>query len=63
MNILKLEKQIAVLKNLVEGTSLRSTERITGVHRDTIMHLVIRAGHIAREMTFKTLPARSWGLL
>jgi hypothetical protein len=33
-----------VLKLLVEGNSIRSTERITGVHRDTIIDLLVLAG-------------------
>ena len=41
---LKSEKQETVIKCLVDGNSIRSTERITGVHRDTIMRLLCRAG-------------------
>ena len=44
MNKLPLEKQILILSHLVEGNSIRSTERLTGVHRDTIMRLLISAG-------------------
>jgi IS1 family transposase len=48
---LKRDKQIAVVKMLVEGCSIRSVERITGVHRDTIMRLGIRVGqHCASIM-------------
>jgi IS1 family transposase len=43
-NILPMEKQVAVISALTEGSSIRSIERITGVHRDTIMRLGIRAG-------------------
>ena len=43
-NILKREKQAAAISCLVEGNSIRSTERITGVHRDTIMRLMLRVG-------------------
>jgi transposase-like protein/IS1 family transposase len=41
---LQMEKATAILKLLVEGMSLRSIERVTGVHRDTIMRLLILAG-------------------
>jgi IS1 family transposase len=41
---LKSEKQESVIRCLVDGNSIRSTERITGVHRDTIMRLLCRAG-------------------
>jgi hypothetical protein len=45
MNKLKLEKQQAVISALVEGNSIRSVERMTGIHRDTIMRLGVRVGH------------------
>jgi len=35
--ILKKEKQVAAIAALAEGASIRSVERITGIHRDTIM--------------------------
>src|SRR5438445_2457922 len=44
MNCLKLEKKIRVLSLLSEGCSIRSTERLTGVHRDTIMRVVEKVG-------------------
>lgn len=44
MNKLKKDKQLAVISALVEGNSIRSVERITGVHRDTIMRLMVRVG-------------------
>jgi len=44
MNKLSLDKQTAVVSALVEGTSIRSVERMTGIHRDTIMRLVLRIG-------------------
>jgi transposase-like protein len=33
-----------VLNLLLEGMSVRSTERITGIHRDTILKLLVKAG-------------------
>lgn len=44
MNILKMEKQETILRALVEGSSIRSIERMTDIHRDTIMRLLVRAG-------------------
>lgn len=44
MNILKSDKQNAIIGGLVEGMSIRSLERMTGVHRDTIMRLMVKAG-------------------
>lgn len=44
MNRLKKEKELAIVSALVEGVSIRSIERMTGVHRDTIMRLLNRVG-------------------
>ena len=44
-NVLPRWKQIAALNALVEGSSVRSTERMTGVHRDTILRLMVRIGN------------------
>ncbi|MCH7687430.1 MAG: hypothetical protein IH899_12240 [Planctomycetes bacterium] len=43
-NHLSKEKQILVLKMLVEGNSIRSTERITGVRKRTITNLLVSFG-------------------
>src|ERR1022692_4543876 len=43
-NVLNADKQIAVISSLCEGSSIRSIERITGVHRDTIMRLGVKVG-------------------
>lgn len=44
MSTLSIATQTHVLSALVEGSSIRSTERMTGVHRDTITKLVLRVG-------------------
>jgi IS1 family transposase len=44
MNILPIEQQIAAISALTEGVSIRATERLTGIHRDTIMRLGVRVG-------------------
>jgi hypothetical protein len=44
MNILPRDKQIAIISALTEGCSTRATERLTGIHRDTIMRLGVRVG-------------------
>jgi IS1 family transposase len=43
-NVLSTDKKIAVIGALAEGSSIRSIERITGVHRDTIMRLGVKVG-------------------
>lgn len=40
MNCLTISKKVLVLSLLAEGNSVRSVERITGVHRDTILRLL-----------------------
>jgi IS1 family transposase len=44
MNTLAMDKKLTILSAMIEGNSIRSTERMTGVHRDTIMRLVARTG-------------------
>lgn len=43
-NILPIEKQITVIGQLAEGTSMRAIERLTGIHQDTICRLGVRVG-------------------
>lgn len=44
-NVLKREKQVLIVNALAEGLSIRSIERMTHVHRDTIMRLGVRVGN------------------
>jgi hypothetical protein len=37
-NVLSIDKQIAVIAALAEGSGMRQIERMTGVHPDTINH-------------------------
>lgn len=39
MNILPRDRQVEIIATLTEGCSIRAVERLTGVHRDTIMRL------------------------
>ena len=41
---LQTEKKVMAVSMLAEGNSIRSIERMTGVHRDTIMRLGVRVG-------------------
>lgn len=43
-NVLKRDRQIQVLRLMVEGNSLRSIARITGVHRTAIQRLLVKFG-------------------
>ena len=49
-NELKTEKKIMAVAMLAEGNSIRSIERITGVHRDTIMRLGVRMGEACAKL-------------
>jgi len=49
---------ILCLKLLVEGNSVRSTERVTGIHRDTILNLL----NVVGERCEKTLTERIKGV-
>jgi hypothetical protein len=44
VNNLPRDKQIDIIAALTEGMSIRAVERLTGVHRDTIMRLGARVG-------------------
>jgi transposase-like protein len=35
---------------LLEGASVRSTERLTGLHRDTILRLLVAAGEKCEKL-------------
>ncbi len=69
---LPLDKAVLVLRMLVEGTSVRSVERITNVHRDTILRLLVLAGEkceklmgrLIRNVTVKDVQADEiWGFV
>jgi len=71
-NVLPMEKQVAVISALAEGSGIRQIERITGVHRDTIMRLGVRVGHGCAELLddkMRDLPCRHlqfdeiWGFI
>ena len=55
MNKLSKERQTQVLSALVEGNSIRSIERMTGIHRDTIMRLGVRVGETCAQFMDETL--------
>lgn len=50
MNKLKLDVQAKVIGALVEGCSIRSVERMTGIRRDTIMRLSVRVGEACAQV-------------
>jgi len=50
MNYLSRDQQIQIIACLTEGQSIRATERLTGIHRDTIMRLGERVGRGCAEL-------------
>jgi IS1 family transposase len=53
-NVLYTDKQIAIVAALSEGSSIRAIERMTGVHRDTVMRLGVKVGQGCKAlMDFK----------
>ena len=55
MNKLKIEKQETAITALLEGCSIRSVERMTNIHRDTIMRLLVRVGDGCQRIMDKTM--------
>src|SRR2546428_6352225 len=60
-NVLSFDKQVTIIGALAEGSSIRSIERMTGVHRDTIMRLGVRVGQgcaVLLDAKMRDLPCR-----
>jgi len=55
MNRLSREKQVAVLKSLIEGNSIRATVRLTGAAKDTVTKLLVAAGSACADYQDRTL--------
>jgi IS1 family transposase len=58
MNKLNIEKQVQVISSLVEGNSIRSTCRMTGVAKGTVLKLLADVGKACAEyqnMAFRNL--------
>ena len=49
-NILPTEKKITATHMLCEGSSIRAIERMTGIHRDTIMRMGVRIGQGCKKI-------------
>lgn len=61
MNILKADKRRAVVAALVEGASVRSTVRMTGVAKNTVSRLLLDMGLACADLmdrTMRNLPCR-----
>lgn len=49
-NNLDNEKKVLAVSLLAEGSSIRSIERVTGIHRDTVMRLGVRVGEACAKI-------------
>ena len=63
MNTLPRDKPIQILAALTEGMSIRAVERLTGVHRDTIMRLGLRIGTGCAALHDRTMHSPQIGWL
>ena len=52
---LPMDKAVFALKLLLEGMSIRATERLTGIHRDTLLALVVTAGENCQRFLTATI--------
>src|SRR6266853_2959328 len=55
MYTLSMQQKVTVVSALVEGNSIRSIERLTGVHRDTICRLLVQVGDRCAEIMDGTM--------
>src|SRR6202046_5581904 len=60
-NVLNTDKQIAVIGALAEGNSIRSIERMTNIHRDTIMRLGGKVGQSCQVLLDEKMQNLSLG--
>lgn len=60
MNRFMPEKQAGVIAGLVEGMSVRSVERMVGVHRETITRLAFRVGKVYTSLLDDTMRDLRW---
>jgi len=61
MNRLPVSRRAQIINCLVEGNSIRSTERMTNTHRDTVMRLLVEVGNgcaTIMDQEMRDLPCR-----
>ena len=63
MNVVRPDKRLRILKWLVDGAGVRAIERNEGVHRDTILRLLVNAGYNCDDfldITMRDLRREHW---
>ena len=61
MNKLSIDRRAAVIRGLVEGSSIRAVARMTGTDKDTVMRLLVEVGEfcsIYQDHTLRNLPCK-----
>ena len=61
MNKLTAEKRVAIIRALVEGNSVRSTARLTGTAKATVLKLLVELGEfcsIYQDHVLRNLPCK-----
>jgi IS1 family transposase len=58
-NVLPRSKQLSILNALVEGNSVRSTERMLNVSRETVLSLLVRVGEGCEALLDSTMRSLS----
>jgi|SRR5687768_4762127 len=61
MNTLSLARRAAVIRALVEGNSIRSTARMTGTNKDTVLRLLVEVGEFCslyQHYVLRNLPCK-----
>ena len=60
-NVISTAKKVAVISALVEGCSVRSTVRLTGVSKGAVLRLLVSIGKACQEyqdVTIRNVPAK-----
>lgn len=55
MNKLSIQKQVQIVSMLIEGNSIRSTSRMAGVSKDTVVSLLVKVGRACWEFHDNTV--------
>src|SRR5579864_4221778 len=60
-NVISMAKKVAVISALVEGCSVRSTVRLTGVSKGAVLRTLVSVGKACQEyqnVTLRNVPAK-----
>lgn len=52
---LSFEKKVSIIHALVEGCSVRTTERLMDVNLQTVLRLLVKAGESCQQLLYRTM--------